>query len=145
MKKLLILTAVGAILSAPAIAASKCIPMLSKHSYNVGNYGASNSRDFVIYLDPASPYQTNMYGVAACSSTVPSSSDIFYATTSISMTDGDYCWCRIISPAVSKWFSVNGNMTISNCKANCAQKCADTFKGSSAAIDVYASDFWTGY
>ena len=145
MKKLLILTAVGAILSAPAIAASKCIPMLSRMSGTIGAGAASGDSTFQVLLNPTSPYQVTFEGLANCSSTVPSSDKVLLATSKISMTDGDYCWCKIISPAVSNWYSVAGTLATSDCQSVCAQKCADTFKNTSAPIDAYASDFWTGY
>ena len=145
MKKLLILTAGGVILSAPAIAASKCIPMLSQVSGNTAAGGGSGASTFQVLLNPVSPYQVTFNGLANCSSTVPSSSKVLYATSEISMIDGDYCWCKIISPAVSNWYTVAGTLVTSNCQSVCAQKCADIFRSSSTPIDAYASDFWTGY
>lgn len=145
MKKLITLTALGVILATPAIAASKCIPMLSRMSGTIGAGAAPGASTFQVLLNPMSPSQVTFEGLANCSSTVPSSSKVLSATSTILMTDGDYCWCKIISPAVSNWYTVARTLATSNCQSVCAQKCADTFKNTSGPIDAYASDFWTGY
>lgn len=69
-------------------------------------------------------------GVAVCSSTA-GATEFSSTATSLSATKGDrlYCWCKMVSPAVSKWIYIftwaNGSTPYEpNCTTNCSRFCA---------------------
>ena len=147
MKKLLTLTAVGVILSAPAIAASKCVPKLSASafpgSFNGG--GVTGGHDFQVVYNNTLPDSFALYGIAACSSQVPSTSNFGLTASSLSMNPGNYCWCKFVSPAVSKWF---GTATSENsaCISTCASTCATYFISNRISYtDTWPNNFWLSY
>ena len=117
MKKLLTLTAVGAILAAPATAVQRCVAL------------SENNNDFYIddYGDSEWTLKSSnitIKGIGLCTGTsgaVKETSD----TLSIQGA-GYYCWCRMISPAVSSWFysSFEDNDDYI-CATSCSLVCAE--------------------
>ena len=135
MKKLLILTALGAILTAPANAVQKCVALDPQHS---GCYPTSEGySDFVGKAEWSITCTTNgtsvpIKGIAMCSN---QAADDFFDTseaiTTVSsesdMTDR-YCWCKMVEPAVSSWvyigeFIYDGDR---GCAYGCAASCFET-------------------
>ena len=105
MKKLLTLTAVGALLAAPAMAVQKCVNL------DAGDYG-DREEDlydrpdwFVSYVDYGGPV---VRGIGICSSDY-NEPGTFSSRLDKLTFDGDnlennkYCWCKMLSPAVSSW------------------------------------------
>ena len=45
----------------------------------------------------------------------------------LSTVAGGYCACRMIYPAVGRWYAYS-SASLSNCNQNCAQYCANSFK-----------------
>ena len=123
MKKLLTLTAVGAILAAPAMAVQKCVAFdtTTPEFISQGTYG---SYDWYGYLE-----NMTIYGLAACGSA--SSYDGVPISTSVQASAIDteynkYCWCRMIIPAISKWVHNDAEGYFDSameCSLNCAYAC----------------------
>ncbi len=100
MKKLLTLTALCALLTAPATAVQKCVAL----DANMATYGG----DMPAYKTDWTLNAENLVikGIAVCSNKRGSR----YADTASELTYDEtdsnnnyYCWCRMISPAVSLW------------------------------------------
>lgn len=78
-------------------------------------------------------------GISFCgniNATVGTTNDII-TVDSVTMTNNIYCWCRAISPYVSKWaystyFQTNG---YTGCYAYCSESCASRM-GGSGSLDV---------
>ncbi|MBE6459659.1 MAG: hypothetical protein E7009_01585 [Alphaproteobacteria bacterium] len=135
MKKLLTLTAVGAILAAPATAVQKCVALDPEH---VSCYPTSEEySDFVGKAEWSITCTTNgtsvpIKGIGMCSN--QAANDFFdtsEAITTVSsesdMTDR-YCWCKMVEPAVSSWVYIGTDVYGGDraCAYGCAASCFDT-------------------
>ncbi len=128
MKKLLILTAVGTILTMPAMAVQKCAPAWGYSGAFPMNYaggGTTGKTNFSIVYSPSSPDSFTMDGIAHCSSQAPTTSTTGRMTSDLNMAAGKYCWCRIVSPALSNWIPMESTEITSTdtCASNCAYQC----------------------
>ena len=129
MKKHLILAgvfSVAIVQSQPAMAVTKCVAL------NGGTTCTSNNTDYQYHTDWAATCTTNgvstpISGIGICSSTSDSSTSQTATELDISSTSDDnkYCWCRMISPAVSRWVYANKIPSANYCPQNCAYFCAD--------------------
>ncbi len=115
MKKLLTLTAVGAILTAPALAVQKCVALDA--SVNGEDFGG-------MYLEGRMDWYVNfsnitVRGVSVCSSLLSETTD------DMPMPDGSgyHCYCKMVSPAVSLWHYVSSFVDEWDCKEFCAGMC----------------------
>ncbi|MBR2393285.1 MAG: hypothetical protein IKB05_02235 [Alphaproteobacteria bacterium] len=127
MKKLLFLTAVGAILATPAVAVQKCVALDASMSCS-----ASNWEEFENVADWELPCTTNgtsviLKGVFACSKIpgdMPGETRDFLPTTSYETIGQDVnCWCKMISPAMSSWIYVDTSVDSDSCNMFCASLC----------------------
>lgn len=74
-------------------------------------------------------------GVSQCSST--SGSSVGQKATALKIsggTDDKYCWCKMVSPAVSSWVFFNNYVSASICASACAAYCANSVAASSASF-----------
>ncbi len=126
MKKLLTLTAVGALLATPALAVQKCVALNDEPDmtwcYNGGtNFGDVNWGNA---CDVFTGTTISVSGVSACSDQ-PDGEPISWLTVSDNATDNIYCWCMMTEPAVSKWVFAGKNTA--NCLYSCGYTCAEYF------------------
>ena len=102
----------------PASAVTKCVKLNSSADcYSIGITGESNWS--------ASCNSVPVAGVAFCGSQNGGS---FGATTdavtaSSSSDDNKYCWCKMVSPAVSQWVFCRAYGSAGNCISDCADMC----------------------
>lgn len=68
-------------------------------------------------------------GVAICASS--SGTTASSLTVSQDPTKNGYCWCRLISPAVSQWVYSGLAAYHEDCLGDCAEECAATIKSDS--------------
>ena len=125
--KILITSAIlCAISAAPAHAVTKCVALNSSTTCT-SNYSA-----YQYHTDWAATCTTNgvrtpISGIGICSSTEASK----YQTateldTSSTSANNKYCWCKMTSPAVSRWVFVSRPLaSAGSCAMNCAYFCAD--------------------
>lgn len=76
---------------------------------------------------------TNVTGVGVCASTSATSAGTTATTLRVSSNADDnfYCWCRMITPAVSRWVFINGfSNDGSYCRGYCASYCANHLSNS---------------
>lgn len=126
MRKHLIIAGIICVASIPpATAVTKCVAL---------NTGTTCSASGSLYYSTnwSANCKTNgqsvtILGVAACSNTKGSSNGQTVAALGLSdnLDDNDYCWCRMISPAVSNWVYY-GQL---NSGSECATRCSDLCRG----------------
>ena len=147
MKKHLILAgvfSVAIVQSQPAMAVTKCVALSSSTTCT------SSSAQYEYHTDWAATCTTNgvntpISGIGICSSTRGASQ---YATateldTSLTSDDNKYCWCRMISPAVSRWGYIGPITSASSCAQYCAYYCAyhvQSYSGFRSALFGSLSD-----
>lgn len=156
MKKLLTLTAVGAILSTPASAVQKCVALDKNDTQCTSSYSSYRGKANWEATCTTNGVSVPIKGIAACSQDagpVPGATNFDDSNVDIELlptvySNGNYnnneCWCRIISPAISRW--VYTGMTYadgSDCSYNCAKECAYMIadKRSEASYDFRRSLF----
>lgn len=124
MKKHLIIAGIICAASIPpAAAVTKCVALNSIST--TCNVGYSFAR-----LDWSTTCKTNgiyvpIVGIAGCSSknggTIGTTSDSI--PTSSTSDDNKYCWCKMVSPAVSRWVYYGSLSSAGNCAYNCSGSC----------------------
>ncbi len=130
MKKLLILTAVGAILDAPAIAAQKCVVLDSNAEAISVDYKLRGT-DWSVSFE-----NVTVKGVGFCSLDAPTADEISQTLNFgySGFSNRCNCWCRMTSPAVSQWVWSDEQCPASGvgggkaCMASCAAMCASSFR-----------------
>lgn len=128
MKKLLILTTTAAMLATPAIAVQKCAPVWGYSGAFPKTFaggGTTGKTNFSMTYSVGSPDSFTMTGIAHCSSQAPTTSTTGKMTSDLAMAAGQYCWCRIVSPAVSNWIPRETTEITSTdtCVSKCAYQC----------------------
>ena len=105
---------------APASTVTKCVKLTSSTTcpdYS-GEYGQSNWS--------ATCDGVPIQGVTFCGSqdggSIGATTDA--VTTSSTSTDNKYCWCKMVSPAVSRWILSSAGMSVGYCANACANLCA---------------------
>lgn len=131
MKKLLILTAVGAILAAPATAVQRCIKL------TVGMSGDFDYEEGGTGWTAIFPHIT-IKGQSAC--TDNNSTDV---QDEVGVNgSGYYCWCKMSSPVESRWAGCGIYGTTEYCQRDCSHSCAENFSGNESYVyDLHEAMF----
>ncbi len=135
MKRGVILTIVGAVMTTATYAGTMC----SNNDYLTVVLDPTIAGTTYTYDAGAMTWKTvfpygNVSGVAVCNDT--SGSYGVSSTTEQVETGGVMCWCKMTHPAVSLWVFVTATSSSSGCADYCAYLCG---------YDVqYASDFRSG-
>ena len=124
MKKQIIIIAglVSVIMTPPASAVTKCVAL------NSSTTCTSDFSQYEYHTDWAATCTTNgvstpISGIGICSSTQGSGSQTATELdTSAISDDNEYCWCKMTSPAVSRW--VSSSYSLRYCDQACALYCA---------------------
>ena len=146
MKKLLMLTTVGAMLAAPANAVQKCVALNTESTecapLNPSLYlytpwweakCTTNDKNLLIKgIGACSRVQGNAYASAYPNDTIPTVSDS-------SDTTNVNCWCKMISPAVSRWVFAKTHTSVGDCAASCAFYCVTQFRFSEFLSALFGS------
>ena len=110
-------------LCTPASAVTKCVKLSSSTtcSYvNPGTYVVDWTSNCT-----SSGTSVAISGISQCSST--SGSSVGQKATALKIsggTDDKYCWCKMVSPAVSSWVFAADSGSASYCAYSCASNCA---------------------
>lgn len=126
MKSKLIIAGLVCIITAPpAHAVTKCVALNSNTTCTSSSTQCLNHTDWAATCT-TNGVSTPISGIGICSSTEGASQ---YATateldTSYTDDDNKYCWCRMISPAVSRWVFNSSNTSAGSCAQMCAYRCA---------------------
>ena len=138
MKKIFLLTAVGLTLAVPADGVQKCVALNS--STTTCTTTPSNYNTMAEWAATCTTGGTSVpvSGVWACSSEGDGSlvaGDIYSGTLLKSIAaevSQAYCYCRLISPAVSSWVYVTRYTSRMSCQQGCPTACAGNIISSSA-------------
>ena len=134
MKKHLIIAGIICAASIPpAYAVTKCVKLTSSTTCNSSS-GADGQSNW-----SATCGGIAIQGVAFCGSQSGGSDGKTSETVTTSLTSDDnkYCWCKMVSPAVSSWvFVYIARPSAGNCASRCAAYCAAGVR--------YNSDFQPG-
>ena len=119
-KHLLIAGLICVVAIPPAFAVTKCVKLNSSTKCSGGD---------VEYLKPnwsANCDGMTIQGVAFCGSQNGGSTGATSTTVTTSTTSDDnkYCWCKMVSPAVSRWVSRHTYASDGPCASICAGSCA---------------------
>lgn len=123
ISKILIITGICVAFAGAASAATKCVNLTSSTTCSYVNPGT-----YVVDWGSnctSSGTSVVIRGVSQCSSTAGSS--IGQTATSLEIsgdTDDMYCWCKMVSPAVSSWVFYDDANSASLCASSCAERCA---------------------
>ena len=118
MKKHLII--VGIICAAsipPAYAVTKCVKLTSSTTCITSSSNGSNWS--------ATCGGIEIQGVAFCGSQEGASEGVTTETVTTSSTSDDnrHCWCKMVSPAVSRWVFAYDHDSAGHCAADCSNYC----------------------
>ena len=130
MKSKILIT--GAILCAitttSAHAVTKCVAL------NSSTTCTSSYSQYLDHTDWAATCTTNgvstpIRGIGICSSTkgvstVATTTTATELDTSYGTEENNNCWCRMISPAVSRWVFGRSGLSAGDCATECAYSCA---------------------
>ena len=123
MKKHLIIAGIICAASIPpAYAVTKCVKLSSSTTCSYvdpGNYVVDWTSNCT-----SSGTSVAISGISQCSST---SGSVGQKATSLEIsggTDDRYCWCKMVSPAVSSWVFARDRGSASPCANGCAASCA---------------------
>ena len=134
MKKLLTLTALGAILTAPATAVQKCVALDSSTTTCTNIEAESLYRGWKLTCT-TNGITVPIEGTSSCSKTLTTTTvGTIKDDLKIKYTENDtneiYCWCQMIRPLASSWVFAHKYSSVGGgCMGGCAQKCAETFSG----------------
>ena len=147
MKKQIIIIAglVSVIMTPPASAVTKCVALNSSSTTCT-----SDDTQYRGHTDWAATCTTNgvstpISGIGICSSTRGASQ---YATateldTSLTSDNNKHCWCKMTSPAVSRWGYIGPITSAGDCARGCAYYCAyhvQSYSGFRSALFGSLSD-----
>ena len=127
MKKLLTLTALGAILTTPTIAVQKCVALDASNTTCTSNYEEYDSNPDWGATCTTNGVSVSIKGAVTCSKTAGSAvGEVYsgYLPTGGSNKDKLHCWCKIISPAISSWVYLTDYDSTNLCIGDCARYCA---------------------
>ena len=133
MKKHLIIAGIICAASIPpAYAVTKCVKLTPSTTCPTSSGNGSNWS--------ATCGGIEIQGVAFCGSQDGGSTGTKSGTVTTSSTSDNnkYCWCKMVSPAVSSW--VFGRSTSSGglCTSSCSYSCANLVKGSAFRSGLFS-------
>ncbi len=136
MKKLLLLTIMGVSIATPATAVYKCISLLPTTTCRAGLASAG----FVSWSGTATN-GLKYSGTATCAMT-PSDNQKIQDTVYVSVssqvntmnTENSICFCRLVSPAVSKYVWAYTYASELKCAEGCAISCSNQFATTNSSL-----------
>ena len=159
MKKTLIFYTIATMLLSPAIAVQKCVALdinnvPSCSATSAGNYRTtwSGTCDFGTKSDH---YQIPITGESTCSSARNLTSSGSIATDTVqpndwltyssdSLNDTRQCWCRMLTPAISKWIYISQQTGALNCQKSCSSLCATRLGDTTQFMEALFTNILSG-
>ncbi|MBE6459686.1 MAG: hypothetical protein E7009_01740 [Alphaproteobacteria bacterium] len=131
MKKILTLTAVGAILTVPAMAVVQCVGLAAGTECRSGMGGENSIIGWRATCNYDTSNEISVKGIGVCAQDqgygrfdVLSDEELFVVSADATSVNLTACWCRVLTPFLSKWM-LNHTFTDSlSCAKYCAQRCA---------------------
>ena len=135
MKNIVMLSAILAVVSVPAAAVEKCVTLERDTTCTAPgrlSQPPTGKTDWELTCATNNKSVT-VSGIGVCASVSPTSSPVNSLTTSTCISlascpasegDARYCWCRMLSPALSQWVAIQVSFASeSACLYNCAARC----------------------
>ena len=127
MKKHLILAgvfSVAIVQSQPVMAVTKCVALKSSTTCAHEDPG-NNVADWTSTCT-TNGVRTPIKGIGICSANAGSAKGATATELEMSSTADDNlnCWCKMVSPAVSRWVFFSARASVGNCAYACANNCA---------------------
>lgn len=116
MKKILTLTAVGVILTVPAMAVVQCVALNSDNTSCVSEGDYREQPDWALVCTTGTK-KTTVRGVSFCLY------DDFYSLRGAGQNT--YCWCMVTVPFRTSMFYVKQFSTEASCYMGCPDACMD--------------------
>ena len=115
-----------AMVAAPAHAVTKCVALSSSGTQCSYTNPGDNVVDWTATCKK-NGVSTPIKGIGICSANKGSTSGATAAVLEISSTATENlnCWCRMISPAVSRWVFNRSYSSTGDCAQDCAHHCAN--------------------
>lgn len=114
-------------------AAVKCVALatgMTCEAYPSGFTGKSDWSANCTMNVTGGVVKTTIQGIAMCSDQVGgrvgATSDTL--TTNTDVERNAWCWCKMVSPAVSKWVAYSASNGLANCDSQCAYNCANAIR-----------------
>lgn len=144
MKQTLALTTISALITIPAVAVQKCVALNpSSITCEIEDPGYSTT-------DWTSTCTTNnitipIKGIATCSkasAAVGATTDGGLPTVNSpsDTTSHKFCWCKVTSPATSKWVFLGTSPSAGSCAYHCARNCAYSIQNITSGLFGSLSD-----
>ena len=135
MKKHFIMAGILATsITQPATAVTKCVAFNSDTTceYEAPSYNAADWTSTCTTNGISTPIK----GIAICAANKANSADFTATELEISSTidDNKQCWCRMISPAVSRWVHIGAYGSSGTCATGCTNGCAHSPRNDSFFI-----------
>ena len=149
MKKIFALSAIIAVISAPAIAVQKCVALNSGTSCRT-KLASNGGYDWTLSCSTGRT-SVAVSGISACSDVRAPAGTLQTNLSSVDLSSCQnsgtcvideplFCWCRMISPAVSQWVSAGKSYsTARDCQYECASYCGNNIPTTSTLITAMFS------
>ena len=127
---------VAIVQSQPVMAVTKCVALNSSMTCET-----NSAQQYKYHTDWATTCTTNgvstpISGIGICSSTKGASQYVtateLELDTSSTSNGNKHCWCKMTSPAVSRWGFIFSYTSAGDCAINCAYACAIRFQSFAA-------------
>ena len=145
MKNIMIISAIGIMLTGGGNAAQKCVAIDTSTAISCATSASSTYRTgwegSCIFGTKSTHTSLFITGESICVgsrnmtssgsldlyTTHPSYSDLTYSADALN--DSRQCWCRMLTPAISKWIYINQHSGALDCHKNCSTLCSDKMDG----------------
>lgn len=113
------------IIAPPALAVTKCVALSSSGTTCIYGDTGTNVADWTATCKK-NGIRTPIKGIGICSANKGSAIGATATELEISSTVDDNlnCWCKMTSPAVSRWVFHNSGTSAGYCARNCASFCS---------------------
>ena len=120
IEKMILATTILAV--TPALAATKCVKLDTNTSCNYYNMEAGSGPDWRVMCG-----NVKVTGISSCTNISGTSGQVRERVepTTSSGEDNYYCWCKMISPAISKWVFSTSFQSSGSCAIYCGNECLE--------------------
>ena len=128
---------IGTTIIRPANAVYKCANFDTSTTFSTTS--VAGAADWTANKTYSGNIILSVRGIAICGGQAGSSMGTESDSVSIDQTstNNKYCWCRMVSPAVSRWLYISTFASAGVCSNNCAQTCAQNMANPSGYRNDY--------
>lgn len=130
---------IGALLTNPAAAATKCVALGSSTTCTT-NSSTGNGADWSATCN-TNGTSVPVRGIAFCSNQSASGSGQSTITVSNDASKNTVCYCRVISPVVSQWVAADAYSSGATCLTRCQLYCGSQLQNTASFRNSLLSNF----